>query len=122
MGCPTGSHQDAKLLEKLKADGIKTVSVFISGRPLWVNRALNASDAFVAAWLPGSEGAGIADVLFTDAQGNVRFDFKGKLPFSWPKSLDQTEVNIGDAGYDPLFAFGYGLNYADKTHLDVLPI
>lgn len=122
MGYQTGSHQDAKLLEKLKADGIKTVSVFISGRPLWVNRALNASDAFVAAWLPGSEGAGIADVLFTDAQGNVRFDFKGKLPFSWPKSLDQTEVNIGDARYDPLFAFGYGLNYADKTHLDVLPI
>lgn len=122
MGYQTGHHQDAKLLEALKADGIKTVSVFISGRPLWVNRALNASDAFVAAWLPGSEGGGIADVLFTDVQGNVRFDFKGKLPFSWPKTLDQTEVNVGDADYDPLFAFDYGLNYADRTHVDVLPI
>lgn len=122
MGYQTGSHQDAKLLEKLKADGIKTVSVFISGRPLWVNRALNASDAFVAAWLPGSEGAGIADVLFTDKKGNVRFDFKGKLPFSWPKSLDQAEVNIGDVDYHPLFAFDYGLTYADKTQVAELPI
>lgn len=117
MGYQTGGHQDAKLLEKLKADGIKTVSVFISGRPLWVNRALNASDAFVAAWLPGSEGAGIADVLFADASGKARYDFTGKLPFSWPKTLDQTEVNIGDAHYDPLFPFGYGLTYRDKTNL-----
>lgn len=122
VGYQVGGHQDAKLLEKLQADGIKTVSVFLSGRPLWVNRALNASDAFVAAWLPGSEGAGIADVLFTDNQGNVRFDFKGKLSYSWPKSLDQTEVNLGDADYDPLFAFGYGLNYADKTDLGVLSV
>jgi beta-glucosidase len=121
MGYQTGGHQDAKLLEKLKADGIKTVSVFISGRPLWVNRALNASDAFVAAWLPGSEGAGIADVLFADANGKVRYDFKGKLAFSWPKSLDQTEVNIGDANYDPLFPFDYGLTYADNTTVPALP-
>jgi len=121
MGYQTGSHQDAKLLEKLKADGIKTVSVFISGRPLWVNRALNASDAFVAAWLPGSEGAGIADVLFADKNGKARFDFKGKLSFSWPKSLDQTEINLGDADYDPLFPFGYGLTYADKINVPELP-
>ena len=121
LGYQTGGHQDAKLLEKLKADGIKTVSVFISGRPLWVNRALNASDAFVAAWLPGSEGAGIADVLFADAGGKARYDFKGKLAFSWPKSLDQAEVNIGDANYDPLFPYGYGLTYADKTPVPVLP-
>src|SRR5690606_3662705 len=121
MGCPTGSHQDAKLLEKLKADGIKTVSVFLSGRPLWVNRALNASDAFVAAWLPGSEGGGIADMLFADANGKPRYDFTGKLPFSWPRSLDQAEVNIGDKPYDPLFAFGYGLTYA-KPSADLGPL
>lgn len=120
MGYQTGTHHDAKLLEKLKADGIKTVSVFISGRPLWVNRALNASDAFVAAWLPGSEGAGIADVLFADVKGKARYDFTGKLPFSWPKSLDQTEVNIGDSNYDPLFPVGYGLTFADKTNLGAL--
>lgn len=115
VGYQAGNHQDAKLLEKLKADGIKTVSVFISGRPLWVNRALNASDAFVAAWLPGSEGGGIADVLFADANGKARYDFKGKLPFSWPKSLDQAEVNIGDKNYDPLFPYGYGLTYASPA-------
>ncbi len=61
-------------------------------------------------------------MLFTDKKGNVRFDFKGKLPFSWPKSLDQAEVNSGDVDYHPLFAFGYGLTYADKTQVAELPI
>ena len=116
-----GQHSDAKLLEKLKADGIKTVSVFISGRPMWVNRELNASDAFVAAWLPGSEGAGIADLLFTQTDGKTKYDFKGKLSFSWPKALDQTEVNVGDQDYDPLFPFGYGLTYASNKNIDNLP-
>lgn len=99
------------LLRKFKASGIPTVSVFLSGRPLWVNPQLNASDAFVAAWLPGSEGGGIADVLFGKA------DFKGKLPYSWPKRTDQTAVNIGDADYDPLFAYGFGLSYKDDGAL-----
>lgn len=93
------------LLKKYKAEGIKTVSVFLSGRPMWVNSHLNASDAFVAAWLPGSEGGGVADLLF----GKV--DFKGKLPFSWPKLATQYVLNVGDANYDPLFAYGYGLSY-----------
>ena len=112
LGYQAGSHQDAQVLERLQAEGIKTVSVFISGRPLWVNRAINASDAFVAAWLPGTEGRGVADVIFGDLQGKARYDFTGKLSFSWPKSLDQTQVNLGDADYDPLFPFGYGLSYA----------
>jgi beta-glucosidase len=93
------------LLQKYKADGIKTVAIFLSGRPMWVNSHLNASDAFVAAWLPGSEGGGVADVLFGKA------DFKGKLPFSWPKLATQYVLNVGDKGYDPLFAYGYGLTY-----------
>lgn len=93
------------LLRKYKAEGIKTVAVFLSGRPLWVNGHLNASDAFVAAWLPGSEGGGVADVLFGKA------DFKGKLPFSWPKMATQYVLNVGDKNYDPLFAYGYGLSY-----------
>jgi beta-glucosidase len=100
-------------LKKLKAAGIPTVSVFLSGRPMWVNPELNASDAFVAAFLPGSEGGGIADVLFKDAAGNARYDFRGKLSYSWPKRADQTPLNRGDADYDPLFAYGYGLTYAD---------
>jgi beta-glucosidase len=101
-------------LKRLKAAGIPTVSVFLSGRPMWVNPELNASDAFVAAFLPGSEGGGIADILFKDAAGNARYDFRGKLSYSWPRRADQTPLNRGDANYDPLFAYGYGLTYADN--------
>ncbi len=106
-------------LKKLKAAGIPTVSVFLSGRPMWVNPELNASDAFVAAFLPGSEGGGVADVLFKDASGQVR-DFRGKLSYSWPKRADQTPLNRGDANYDPLFAYGYGLTYSDNGDLQAL--
>jgi beta-glucosidase len=95
-----------ELLKRYRAAGIRTIAVFLSGRPLWVNPYLNASDAFVAAWLPGSEGGGVADVLFGKA------DFRGRLGFSWPKRADQFSLNVGDAGYDPLFAYGYGLSYA----------
>ncbi|HEX8064231.1 MAG TPA: exo 1,3/1,4-beta-D-glucan glucohydrolase [Allosphingosinicella sp.] len=103
--------KDLELLRRLKQAGIPVVSVFLSGRPLWVNPEINASDAFVAAWLPGGEGGGIADVLFRDAAGRVRHDFQGKLSYSWPKRPDQTPLNRGDSDYDPLFAYGYGLSY-----------
>ena len=103
---------DLELLRKLKAAGVPVVAVFLSGRPLWVNAELNASDAFVAAFLPGSEGGGVADVLFRKKDGSVANDFRGKLSFSWPKRPDQYVLNRSDAGYDPLFAFGYGLSYA----------
>ncbi len=110
-----GDKSDLALLRKLKAAGIPVVAVFLSGRPLWVNAELNASDAFVAAFLPGSEGAGVADVLFADAAGKPRHDFRGKLSFSWPKRPDQYVLNRRDPAYDPLFAFGYGLSYADHV-------
>ncbi|HEY4974376.1 MAG TPA: glycoside hydrolase family 3 protein, partial [Steroidobacteraceae bacterium] len=74
-------HSHIQLLHRLRAAHIPVVSVFISGRPMWVNRELNASDAFVAAWLPGSEGAGVADLLFRQADGSVRQDFTGRLSF-----------------------------------------
>lgn len=109
--------RDLKLLEKLKADGIPVVAVFISGRPMYVNPEINASDAFVAAWLPGSEGGGIADVLLRNADGSVNYDFRGKLSFSWPKDPMQSPLNVGDADYDPLFAYGYGLTYSDREEL-----
>ncbi|MFC3034379.1 glycoside hydrolase family 3 N-terminal domain-containing protein [Pseudoalteromonas fenneropenaei] len=111
---------DLALLQRLKADGIEVVTVFLSGRPLWVNKELNASDAFVAAWLPGSEGEGVADLLLTDENGDTQFDFTGKLSFSWPKYDAQYNLNLGDKHYDPLFAYGYGLTYKDKVNLPVL--
>jgi beta-glucosidase len=109
---------DLALLQKFKRAGVPIVSVFLSGRPMWVNPELNASDAFVASWLPGSEGGGVADVLFADAKGAARHDFKGKLPFAWPRTPLQTTANRGDA--TPLFAFGFGLTYADDGALPVL--
>lgn len=110
------------LLRRLEQEGIPVVSVFLSGRPLWVNPELNASTAFVAAWLPGSEGGGVADVLFKDAAGNVRFDFVGELPFSWPATPSQTPLNVGDPEYQPLFAYGFGLTYESVDTLpDTLP-
>ena len=107
-----GDKKALALLKKLKAAGIPVVSVFLSGRPMWVNPELNQSDAFVAAWLPGSEGSGIADVLVGDAEGQPRQDFTGRLSFSWPRTAAQFLLNRGQPGYDPLFPFGYGLSYA----------
>jgi len=112
---------DLQLLQRLKAAGIPVVSILLSGRPLWVNPELNASDAFVAAWLPGSEGNGVADVIFRAADGAVAHDFTGRLAHSWPRAPLQTPLNEGDAGYDPLFAYGYGLTYEDRVGLGPLP-
>ncbi len=106
---PTGPLE---MLRRLKAAGVPTVSVFLSGRPLWVNPELNQSDAFVAAWLPGSEGGGVADVLVGDRAGTPRHDFQGKLSFSWPRDAVGKPLNRGMPGYDPQFAYGYGLSYA----------
>ncbi|WP_427451529.1 glycoside hydrolase family 3 N-terminal domain-containing protein [Litorimonas sp. WD9-15] len=110
-----GDDSDLNLLKKFQADGIPTVAVFLSGRPMWMNREINASNAFVAAWLPGSEGGYAMDVLFGDA------DFKGTLPYSWPRTAIQTPLNYDDEDYDPLFAYGYGMTYAAENILGVLP-
>ena len=107
-------------LKRLKAAGIPTVSVFLSGRPMWTNPEINQSDAFVAAWLPGTEGAGIADVLVGDAAGKPRNDFTGTLSFSWPKDAKGEPLNVGQAGYDPQFAYGYGLTYARGARVGAL--
>lgn len=113
-------HDGLKLLRKFKEAGIPTVSVFISGRPMWINPEMNASDAFIAAWLPGSEGVGIADVMFTNPEDETQFDFTGRLSFSWPARADQVEVNVGDADYNPLFAYGYGLSLSDEVSVALL--
>ncbi len=108
-----GNKQSLALLKQLKAQGIPVVSVFLSGRPLWVNPELNASDAFVAAWLPGSEGAGVADLLIAKPDGEPQFDFTGRLSFSWPKQPLQARLNPHHDNYEPLFDSGYGLNYTE---------
>ena len=121
LGYQLGDKTDLALVKSLKARGIPVVSVFLSGRPLWVNPEINASDAFVAAWLPGSEGGGVADVLVAGRDGKPKRDFQGKLGFSWPKRADQGPLNRGQPGYDPQFAYGYGLSYAQGAKVGVLP-
>ncbi len=113
----SANASDLAVLHALAEDGIPVVSVFLTGRPLWVNPHINASKAFVVAWLPGSEGAGIADVLIGDANGQARHDFSGRLSFSWPAHPQQTSINVGDEDYGPQFAYGYGLSYQDNTEL-----
>jgi beta-glucosidase len=107
-----GDKRDLALLRRLRAADVPVVVVFLSGRPLMVNAELDAANAFVAAWLPGTEGGGVADVLFRKPDGSVRYDFRGRLPFSWPATPNPPAVDEvpGDA---PLFAFGYGLTYAE---------
>lgn len=103
--------EDLAVLEAVQGKGVPVITVLVTGRPLWVNKELNRSDAFVVAWLPGTEGKGVADLLFHKA------DFQGQLSFSWPKSACQATVNHGDVDYEPLFPLGYGLTYADRVTL-----
>ncbi|MFK8251511.1 glycoside hydrolase family 3 protein [Ancylobacter terrae] len=122
---PTTSYSAARpgdlaLIEKLSGDGIPVVAVFLSGRPLWSTPEINASRAFVAAWLPGTEGGAVADLLFRTPGGAIAHDFRGRLSFSWPRRPNQ-QVNAGDTPYEPLFPLGYGLDYATSADLGRLP-
>jgi beta-glucosidase len=100
-------EEDLNAIVNVKRAGIPVVVLLISGRPMIIEKALPQADAFVVAFLPGTEGQGIADVLFGD------YEPTGKLSFSWPKSMDQLPLNINGPKetYDPLFPFGYGLSY-----------
>jgi beta-glucosidase len=102
---------DLALLMRLRQKHIRVVAVFLTGRPRGVMPELAASNAFVIAWLPGTEGGGIADVLFRKRQGEVNFDFTGKLSFSWPRSSMNTGADGGDRDGSPLFPYGFGLSY-----------
>ncbi|MBV8974744.1 MAG: glycoside hydrolase family 3 C-terminal domain-containing protein, partial [Sinobacteraceae bacterium] len=109
-----------KLLRALRAQGIPTISIFLSGRPMWVDPELNASDAFIAAWLPGSEGGGVADVLFRTATGEPHFDFTGRLSFPWPATASSVGYDDNDQVSGALFDRGYGLSYAQADPLGPL--
>lgn len=107
--------EDLAVLQAVSGKGKPVVTVLLSGRPVYANDLLNLSDSFVAAWLPGSEGKGVANVLFRKADGKVDHPFSGTLSFSWPKSPCQARINAGDADYAPLFALGYGLKYGSSA-------
>jgi len=98
------STADQAAIDKVCAAAKKCVVVIVSGRPLILDPGeLSKMDGLVEAWLPGSEGEGVADTLFGAKP------FTGKLPVTWPKTLAQEPINVGDANYDPLYPFGYGL-------------
>ncbi|MBC3766198.1 glycoside hydrolase family 3 N-terminal domain-containing protein [Neptunicella marina] len=100
--------EQVETLKRVKASGVPMLVILISGRPLLIADQIGDWDALVAAWLPGTEGAGVADVLFGEhAMG-------GKLSVSWPRTLQQIPINVGDKNYDPLFEYGFGLTY-EKT-------
>ena len=99
------SSADRDAVATARKSGKRVVTVVISGRPVILGDIVANSDAIVAAWLPGTEGQGVADVLLGDYRPT------GKLPHSWPKRMDQIPINQGDATYDPLYPYGYGLTY-----------
>ena len=116
LGYKGGATNDLQLIQKLKAQNIPVVAVFITGRPLWMNAEINASNAFVVAWLPGSEGQGVADVLVADEKGQARYDFTGRLSFEWPNA----DINVDDVKLpvtEQLLYLGAGLSYGDEAIL-----
>jgi beta-glucosidase len=115
-----GDDHALKLLKYLQGRHIPVIAVFLSGRPLWVNREINASDAFVAAWLPGAEGAGVADLLLRAPEGSARYDFTGRSSFSWPATAMPVSFS-GDRPSGALFPRGAGLALADDGALARLP-
>ena len=94
---------DLQAIANARQSGAPVAAVLISGRPLLIDPVLAQCDAVLAAWLPGSEGKGVSDVLFGDYKPT------GKLPCSWPRSMAQIPINVGDKSYDPLFPYGFGL-------------
>jgi len=97
------SSADITTINTVRDSGTPYVIVLVSGRPRIMTSQIADADAFVAAWLPGTEGQGVAEVLFGD------YGFTGKLSFSWPRDMSQIPINVGDSNYNPLFPFGYGI-------------
>ncbi|MEV4601893.1 exo 1,3/1,4-beta-D-glucan glucohydrolase [Amycolatopsis sp. NPDC049253] len=104
--------EDLAVLDKVSGKGVPVVTAYVGGRPLYLNKEINRSDAFVAAWLPGTEGGGVADMMVKGKDGT---GYQGKLSYSWPKSACQTPLNPWSPDYDPLFALGYGLKTGQRA-------
>lgn len=103
------SQEDRELIARVSEADVPMVVVILSGRPLVLDEAtIEGCDALVAAWLPGTEGAGVADILFGKATPS------GTLSFSWPKHASQHPINVGDQSYSPRFPYGFGLTYPSQ--------
>ena len=109
---PQLSTAELNIIQKVKQLNIPYVVLLISGRPMLVTDVISDADAFVACWLPGTEALGLTDVLFGD------YRFTGKLSHTWPSNISQEPINIGDAPYNPLFAYGYGLTSSTNSISD----
>ncbi|WP_426103481.1 glycoside hydrolase family 3 protein [Massilia sp. TSP1-1-2] len=122
--------EDLEVLKAVGGKGKPVVTVLLSGRPVYANDLMNLSDSFVAAWLPGTEGKGIADVLFTgvnskgmhsggghskDSHSSGRRPFSGTWSFAWPGSVCQTDLSTAGKDSAPLFKLGYGLRYGSSA-------
>ena len=97
--------KDLAAINKIRKAGVPVVVIIISGRPLIITDELDKWSGLIAAWLPGSEGKGVTDVIFGD------YNPTGRLSVSWPRTMEQIPINFGDNDYDPLFEYGYGLSY-----------
>src|SRR5690606_28687397 len=112
------SQPEIDLVARVRDQSEKVVVILMSGRPLLIESVLANSDAFVAAWLPGTEAQGIADVLFGD------YEFTGRLSYTWPRTMEQVTADksaLPDSGCEaPLFPYGYGLTTAEDGHVELL--
>jgi beta-glucosidase len=97
--------KDLAAIARIRKAGVPVVVIIVSGRPLIITDELDKWSGLIAAWLPGSEGKGVTDVIFGD------YNPTGRLSVSWPRTMEQIPINFGDSDYDPLFEYGYGLSY-----------
>ena len=109
-----GNSRDLALIRQLRSQGVKVITIFLTGRPMWVNSEMNASDAFVVAWLPGSEGAAVSEVLLADPAAKALYDFEGRLPMPWPNSdLNSENHDLSVSEY--AFPRGFGLGITSNA-------
>ena len=104
-----------KLLKDFRKNNISTISLFLTGRPLITDKEIKYSDSFVSIWLPGTAVEGMNDVIFSNLDGSINYDFKGKLSFSWPSTSSNNPLNFNDKNYSPKFEYGYGLTYKETN-------